>query len=122
MAIRARHGDEDRRTDRTGGRTAAPLDAQLRARRLTVVPVGAVAAGARDLPRRRRHFLPRNPAEQADRDRRDDRRRTRAPARRRRRTDERSEEHTSELQSLMRISYAVFCLEKKKHKKKTRSK
>src|SRR3546814_4913054 len=30
----------------------------------------------------------------------------------------RSEEHTSELQSLMRISYAVFCL-KKKNKKKT---
>src|SRR3546814_2917740 len=28
----------------------------------------------------------------------------------------RSEEHTSELQSLMRISYAVFCLNKKKHK------
>src|SRR3546814_6455222 len=27
----------------------------------------------------------------------------------------RSEEHTSELQSLMRISYAVFCLNKKKH-------
>src|SRR3546814_8231490 len=31
---------------------------------------------------------------------------------------ERSEEHTSELQSLMRISYAVFCL-KKKNKSKT---
>src|SRR3546814_17930754 len=34
--------------------------------------------------------------------------------------DRRSEEHTSELQSLMRISYAVFCLKKKKkhqHKK-----
>src|SRR3546814_9967683 len=32
----------------------------------------------------------------------------------------RSEEHTSELQSLMRISYAVFCLKKKKkHKKQT---
>src|SRR3546814_13003532 len=32
----------------------------------------------------------------------------------------RSEEHTSELQSLMRISYAVFCLKKKKrHKQKT---
>src|SRR3546814_1925671 len=31
----------------------------------------------------------------------------------------RSEEHTSELQSLMRISYAVFCLKKKK--KKTRN-
>src|SRR3546814_2352246 len=31
----------------------------------------------------------------------------------------RSEEHTSELQSLMRISYAVFCLKKKKEQKKT---
>src|SRR3546814_7642447 len=30
----------------------------------------------------------------------------------------RSEEHTSELQSLMRISYAVFCLKKKKNKQK----
>src|SRR3546814_2827449 len=30
----------------------------------------------------------------------------------------RSEEHTSELQSLMRISYAVFCLKKKKNKEK----
>src|SRR3546814_9584281 len=29
----------------------------------------------------------------------------------------RSEEHTSELQSLMRISYAVFCLKKKTHRK-----
>src|SRR3546814_14689970 len=29
---------------------------------------------------------------------------------------ERSEEHTSELQSLMRISYAVFCLKKKQNK------
>src|SRR3546814_1471313 len=29
--------------------------------------------------------------------------------------DLRSEEHTSELQSLMRISYAVFCLKKKNH-------
>src|SRR3546814_3676740 len=32
--------------------------------------------------------------------------------------DFRSEEHTSELQSLMRISYAVFCLKKKKKKNK----
>src|SRR3546814_2904996 len=32
----------------------------------------------------------------------------------RRPSPERSEEHTSELQSLMRISYAVFCLKKKK--------
>src|SRR3546814_3005828 len=33
----------------------------------------------------------------------------------------RSEEHTSELQSLMRNSYAVFCLKKKNTKKQTRS-
>src|SRR3546814_8711487 len=33
--------------------------------------------------------------------------------------DERSEEHTSELQSLMRISYAVFCLKKKIEQTKT---
>src|SRR3546814_5155668 len=32
---------------------------------------------------------------------------------------DRSEEHTSELQSLMRISYAVFCLKKKNTNKKT---
>src|SRR3546814_3971180 len=32
-------------------------------------------------------------------------------------TTDRSEEHTSELQSLMRISYAVFCLKKKKKKR-----
>src|SRR3546814_10261378 len=32
--------------------------------------------------------------------------------------DVRSEEHTSELQSLMRISYAVFCLKKKNNKKR----
>src|SRR3546814_4343982 len=33
----------------------------------------------------------------------------------------RSEEHTSELQSLMRISYAVFCLKKKKPNKQTQT-
>src|SRR3546814_6047885 len=33
----------------------------------------------------------------------------------------RSEEHTSELQSLMRISYAVFCLKKKKNNRRVRS-
>src|SRR3546814_5827534 len=37
-----------------------------------------------------------------------------ADLKRRQRLLERSEEHTSELQSLMRISYAVFCLKKKK--------
>src|SRR3546814_4440004 len=35
--------------------------------------------------------------------------------------DPRSEEHTSELQSLMRISYAVFCLKKKTKKKNSKS-
>src|SRR3546814_6574566 len=34
----------------------------------------------------------------------------------------RSEEHTSELQSLMRISYAVFCLKKNKRKKQQENK
>src|SRR3546814_6375949 len=34
---------------------------------------------------------------------------------------QRSEEHTSELQSLMRISYAVFCLKKKKKTKRINS-
>src|SRR3546814_9930286 len=42
-------------------------------------------------------------------------------ARRKALTNARSEEHTSELQSLMRISYAVFCLKKKK-KQNTHSK
>src|SRR3546814_6915458 len=36
--------------------------------------------------------------------------------------DERSEEHTSELQSLMRSSYAVFCLKKKTKKNKQKTK
>src|SRR3546814_1881867 len=42
------------------------------------------------------------------------RRRAERQPRRRSRGDERSEEHTSELQSLMRSSYAVFCLNKNK--------
>src|SRR3546814_2165931 len=45
----------------------------------------------------------------------------RAPKRRRRAPAGRSEEHTSELQSLMRNSYAVFCLKKKTtHTKKNK--
>src|SRR3546814_8571924 len=36
--------------------------------------------------------------------------------------EDRSEEHTSELQSLMRISYAVFCLKKKTQKKTQKKK
>src|SRR3546814_1352375 len=46
---------------------------------------------------------------------RDHRRHAAVAAGRARRDHRRSEEHTSELQSLMRISYAVFCLKKKKH-------
>src|SRR3546814_3637442 len=50
-------------------------------------------------------------------------RRRRGPVRgRNRRRSGRSEEHTSELQSLMRISYAVFCLKKKKNTKKNTEK
>src|SRR3546814_7228590 len=49
---------------------------------------------------------------QAQRNSRDDRRDNR----------QRSEEHTSELQSLMRISYAVFCLKTKKKKYKNHEK
>src|SRR3546814_2981436 len=47
--------------------------------------------------------------------------RSAAHGRSRSRSDGRSEEHTSELQSLMRISYAVFCL-KKKNKQEYNSK
>src|SRR3546814_9363761 len=39
-----------------------------------------------------------------------------------RRSCNRSEEHTSELQSLMRISYAVFCLKKKKNQQDNHTK
>src|SRR3546814_4015885 len=46
-------------------------------------------------------------------------RRSTTPTRRRSASPRRSEEHTSELQSLMRISYAVFCLKKKKKQPST---
>src|SRR3546814_1498431 len=48
-------------------------------------------------------------------------RRLRGPAQVRAPWLERSEEHTSELQSLMRISYAVFCLKKKKESEHIRT-
>src|SRR3546814_8931455 len=63
------------------------------------LPVPIEAAGA-PLP-----FIPSNPEKEA----RDDKRATWLESL------IRSEEHTSELQSLMRISYAVFCLKKKKN-------
>src|SRR3546814_6658576 len=49
------------------------------------------------------------------------RRQHRLQVRQRQRAVVRSEEHTSELQSLMRISYAVFCLKKKKREKKNKT-
>src|SRR3546814_3955696 len=71
---------------------------------------GPGGGGARRSERRVR-----GPARPADRERRQ-----RGAARRR--GEARSEEHTSELQSLMRISYAVFCLKKKRQKKRKEAK
>src|SRR3546814_4156326 len=72
-------------------------------------PGGGGAAAARQGPRRLR------------RDRRPDEQCRRAAGQRRLRAGGRlrSEEHTSELQSLMRISYAVFCLKKKQTNTRT---
>src|SRR3546814_7406947 len=89
-------GQPGRRDGDAGGRGRGRL-----ARRLT-----APADGAERCRRRGGGALPRLLPE--------DRLRSRS-ARRCRFGDLRSEEHTSELQSLMRISYAVFCLKKKKH-------
>src|SRR3546814_2435338 len=72
--------------------------------RQIVKPFGAVA----EMRRQPRHLLRRQVGPREDAKPFHLRRRHRADA------VERSEEHTSELQSLMRISYAVFCLKKKK--------
>src|SRR3546814_1032265 len=61
-----------------------------------------------------RGVLPAHPGIGSDRPARRDR-----GSRRLCRQERRSEEHTSELQSLMRISYAVFCLKKKNNTKHT---
>src|SRR3546814_7737674 len=79
---------------------------------------GRAGTGRRDLenahrPQGYRWTPPAAPRE--ERPARRSRRRSRAQ-RPRRPARKRSEEHTSELQSLMRISYAVFCLKKKKRK------
>src|SRR3546814_6713734 len=63
-----------------------------------------------------RRVSPHSPARSATKDRE-----RLARARRCRDKSPRSEEHTSELQSLMRISYAVFCLKKKKTTKNYRN-
>src|SRR3546814_6109037 len=81
-------------------------------------PMHLVEEGRRERQdRRRRHLHAERPDRRygdgghdgGEEDRRDDHYEGQGADRRRR-----SEEHTSELQSLMRISYAVFCLKKKK--------
>src|SRR3546814_6729236 len=79
--------------------TRFPYTTLFRSRHLQRIGVVAAAANAR-----RRRADRHTPPELAG---------ARRPGRSRR-----SEEHTSELQSLMRISYAVFCLKKKKTQKK----
>src|SRR3546814_4027425 len=73
----------------------------------TLVPLSRSRSHARAPPRAVRSCCRRAPSHRPRRGR------ERRTARRRAR---RSEEHTSELQSLMRNSYAVFCLKKKKNK------
>src|SRR3546814_5073870 len=86
-------------------------------------PLGVAAVGVGQLPflpyRRREGFVGRRRAarDHVGRERRVDRCRDRLHAQECR--HRRSEEHTSELQSLMRISYAVFCLKKKSRPSKT---
>src|SRR3546814_8592496 len=74
---------------------------------------GPYRGAAPDARPHRRGTAVRQPAES---DRRAGRRERRGVDRIEERACDRSEEHTSELQSLMRISYAVFCLKKKKQK------
>src|SRR3546814_7593272 len=85
-------------------RTSRKLDigGRHRNRRCNSSPLGDFGYGRGDLREGRRSFgkAPRPDGAQVLEARRQDIRR--------------SEEHTSELQSLMRISYAVFCLKKKK--------
>src|SRR3546814_5548045 len=92
-----------RKDDRLG---AAGRDRRGRGSRLLRPPVGrvldVVGIGLRPLPQRRLSATGRTASSSPSRG---------CPARR---PLPRSEEHTSELQSLMRISYAVFCLKKKK--------
>src|SRR3546814_11671523 len=77
----------------------------------TLFPYTTLFRSAADWPRPARAESAAGPLPRHSRHRSDLRRPAKARARRRHR---RSEEHTSELQSLMRISYAVFCLKKKK--------
>src|SRR3546814_3209690 len=86
------------------------------ARGATADALGAAGGAAAPCRRSRRAARPGRPRRPCgDELRRAGLRRPEARRTRDRLGAERSEEHTSELQSLMRISYAVFCLKKKNH-------
>src|SRR3546814_12907997 len=74
----------------------------------TLFPYTTLFRSVRE-PQPQERQLQRRPVAEGVRGGREDRRRFRHPGI----AGDRSEEHTSELQSLMRISYAVFCLKKK---------
>src|SRR3546814_8983838 len=88
------------------------------ARQGAAAPPGAdaekAAQGSGLAPRRLHQCAAGQPRDAPARGQLDDRRQSRGVDR-----GGRSEEHTSELQSLMRISYAVFCLKKKRKTLKT---
>src|SRR3546814_6487172 len=92
-AVMLNHGDLFDRVGRREQYRCASGPAVLVAQRVARIDVRDITIAARDIPRKANTQLARN-----------------------QRQVDRSEEHTSELQSLMRISYAVFCLKtKKKH-------
>src|SRR3546814_3955253 len=106
--LRNRRQPRSKRTD-----TLFPYSTLVRAGQARAAPRGNAARPSATRPRRPRRASLRSrrspdpPAPPTDSGARDRGVRTRAA------TWCRSEEHTSELQSLMRISYAVFCLKKK---------
>src|SRR3546814_6589333 len=107
---------------------SSDLDAEQRPHRVRAGGAGKVTGGAREAhlaDRQRRIGV--GMAEQLEDDLRGKGRGNRLVAQHieqrilvRFKNQARSEEHTSELQSLMRISYAVFCLKKKTHKNNTK--
>src|SRR3546814_4957188 len=91
------------------GAAPTPLSASPDSARRT--PGAQLGYAGRPLPRRKNHGR-HHQSQQAPQA--EGAHRSRAAGGRQSRALRRSEEHTSELQSLMRISYAVFCLKKKK--------
>src|SRR3546814_2977610 len=96
------------RTTRTAWLAALPLRSSRRKNPRTTDRARAVEVFLKSCPARRASQLRKSAARSA------------ASAARVGGPPRRSEEHTSELQSLMRISYAVFCLKKKNQNRQTR--